>query len=49
MLFKDKMIAFIHHSAETLKLTYQSTLQSIQILNLIDTYAARRVNSFTNS
>jgi hypothetical protein len=44
MLFKDQTIAFIHRSAETLKLTYQSTLQAVQILNLIEAYASHQLN-----
>lgn len=49
MLFKDKSIAFIHHSSETLKLTYQSTLQTIQLLNLIDHHAHPQLNALTRN
>jgi len=45
MLFKDQTIALIHRSAETLKLTYQSTLQAVQLLNLVEAYASHQLNT----
>lgn len=37
MIFKERLVHFLEESSEKLKLTYQSTLQSIQIINVIDT------------
>ena len=44
MHFKDKIVRFLQDSAERLKLTYQSTLQAIQTLNLLENYHAPHIN-----
>jgi hypothetical protein len=48
MQFKENIVRFIEEASEKLKLTYQSTLQSIQIINVLDNQHSASINKLLN-
>ena len=46
MLFKERIVHFIEENSERFKLSYQSTLHSIQTLNVLEHSQLQPINAF---
>jgi len=46
MIFKERIVHFIEENSERFKLSYQSTLHSIQMVNVLEGTHPTQINAF---